>query len=386
MPNWLIGKIKKYVQTLTLATSLTHKFSHSATFKAGIKYKQLFYKYDLSTAQDYIPSTYAHIVNSAGSTNFTEAYSQVKYQLSPSLLANVGLRIHHFGLNKEVSLESRAGLAWKISDKHSLSFGYGKHSQPEDPNVYMIEVGGVAVNKDLKRAIAPPHLRRPNGKLPHQSPQKFKCILFSNEECAGCPYLLGKNLLSNRYFWITLLFPLISIIVAQLISLDLGHSLDQFYISGEPSFSSAPFNAWFVLCLAPVVEELAWHTYGTDALRSKWSLFTSSVIFTIYWGLWHLPLFFVKDYYQSNIHAEGLVYTLNFFVSLFAFVFIINWLYYKSGRNVLIAILFHLVANVSNEIFATHPDSKVIQSGLFAILMGYILVKERKLFFTFKAN
>ena len=144
------SRLKKQNGTLTLATSLTHKFSRSATFKAGIKYKQLFYKYDLSTAQDYIPSTYAHIVNSAGSTNFTEAYSQIKYQLSPSLLANVGLHIHHFGLNKEVSLESRAGLAWKISDKHSLSFGYGKHSQPEDLNVYMIEVGGVAVNKDLK--------------------------------------------------------------------------------------------------------------------------------------------------------------------------------------------------------------------------------------------
>ena len=193
---------------------------------------------------------------------------------------------------------------------------------------------------------------------------------------------VGKNLLTNRYFWITLLFPPLSIVVAQLLSLDLGHSLDQFYISGQPSFSSAPFNAWVVLCLAPVFEELAWHTYGTDALRSRWSLFTSSVIFTVYWGLWHLPLFFVKDYYQSNIQAEGWIYTANFFVSLFSFVFIINWLYYKSGRNVLVAILFHLVANVSNEIFATHPDSKLIQTGLFALLMGYILVKERRLFFS----
>ncbi|GJH40116.1 CPBP family intramembrane metalloprotease [Capnocytophaga sp. HP1101] len=192
---------------------------------------------------------------------------------------------------------------------------------------------------------------------------------------------IGKNLLTNRYFWVALLFPPLSIIVAQLLSLDLGHGLEQFYISGKPSFSSAPFSAWFVLCLAPVVEELAWHTYGTDALRSRWTLFTSSVIFTVYWGLWHLPLFFVKDYYQSNVQAEGMLYTANFFVSLFTFVFIINWLYYKSGRSVLVAILFHLVANVSNEIFATHPDSKVIQTGLFAVLTGYILVKERWLFF-----
>ena len=148
------SRLKKQNGTLTLATSLTHKLSPLATLKVGISSKQLFYKYNLSAAQDYVPSTYARIVNSAGSTNLTEGYAQLKYQLSPSLLANVGLRTHYFGLNKELSLESRAGLAWKLSDKHSLSFGYGKHSQPEDLNVYMIEVGGVAVNKNLKLSDA----------------------------------------------------------------------------------------------------------------------------------------------------------------------------------------------------------------------------------------
>ena len=148
------SRLKKQNGTLTLATSLTHKFSPLATLKVGVTSKQLFYKYNLSAAQDYVPSTYARIVNSAGNTHLTEGYAQLKYQLSPALLANVGLRTHYFGLNKELSLESRAGLAWKLSDKHSLSFGYGKHSQPEDLNVYMIEVGGVAVNKDLKLSDA----------------------------------------------------------------------------------------------------------------------------------------------------------------------------------------------------------------------------------------
>lgn len=148
------SRLKKQNGTLTLATSLTHKFSPLATLKVGISSKQLFYKYNLSAVQDYVPSTYARIVNSAGNTHLTEGYAQLKYQLSPALLANVGLRTHYFGLNKELSLESRAGLAWKLSDKHSLSFGYGKHSQGEDLNVYMIEVGGVAVNKDLKLSDA----------------------------------------------------------------------------------------------------------------------------------------------------------------------------------------------------------------------------------------
>ena len=148
------SRLKKQNGTLTLATSLTHKLSPLATLKVGISSKQLFYKYNLSAAQDYVPSTYARIVNSAGNTHLTEGYAQLKYQLSPALSANVGLRAHYFGLSKELSLESRAGLAWKLSDKHSLSFGYGKHSQPEDLNVYMIEVGGVAVNKNLKLSEA----------------------------------------------------------------------------------------------------------------------------------------------------------------------------------------------------------------------------------------
>ena len=148
------SRLKKQNGTLTLATALTHKLSPLATLKVGLTSKQLFYKYNLSAAQDYIPSTYARIVNSVGNTHLTEGYAQLKYQLSPSLLANVGLRAHYFGLSKELSLESRAGLAWKLSDKYSLSFGYGKHSQPEDLNVYMIEVGGVAVNKDLKLSDA----------------------------------------------------------------------------------------------------------------------------------------------------------------------------------------------------------------------------------------
>lgn len=191
----------------------------------------------------------------------------------------------------------------------------------------------------------------------------------------------GKNLFLSKYFWIALLLPPLSIVIAQLISVDFGHSFDQFYISGKPSFTSEPFSPWFLLCFVAIVEELAWHTYGMDALRQRFSFFKTSVLFAIYWGFWHLPLFFVKDYYQSNVQAEGLIYTLNFIVSLLVFVFIMNWLYFKSGRNIFIAILFHLVANVSNEIFATHPDSKIIQTVIFLGIIGYLVVKDRMFFF-----
>ncbi len=207
-------------------------------------------------------------------------------------------------------------------------------------------------------------------------------FLLDKELCSD----LKKRILSQKgfspiytLFAFSLIF--ISIVIAQFISLLLGHGIDQFYISGTPGFTSAVFSPWFILLFAPVVEELAWHSYGTDTLRQRFNLFTTSMIFALYWVFWHVPLSFINGYYHSNVVAEGLLYSLNFIFSLFVFVVLMNWLYYKTNRNIFITIIFHCSANVANEIFATHPDSKVIQTVLLLITAIIVLVKEKEMFF-----
>ena len=197
--------------------------------------------------------------------------------------------------------------------------------------------------------------------------------------------------LKHRFIWTKgtkpaytiLAFGLIfcSIVIAQLVSVLFGHSLNQFAISGRPGFTSALLSPWFILLFAPIVEELAWHSYGTDTLRQKFNLFITSIIFSVYWVFWHLPLSFIDGYYHSNVVAEGWLYALNFVFSLFVFVILMNWLYYKTKRNLFITIVFHLSANLSNEIFATHPDSKVIQTAILLVVTIIVLVKDRKMFF-----
>lgn len=187
----------------------------------------------------------------------------------------------------------------------------------------------------------------------------------------------------NQVYLIFTLFMILgSMVAAQLISTLFGHGLDQFYISGKPTFTSVVFSPWFILIFAPIVEELAWHSYGTDTLRRKFNLFTTSMIFAFYWVFWHLPLSFIKGYYHSNVVSEGLIYSLNFVFSLFVFVILMNWLYYKTKRNILVAIFFHLSANITNEIFATHPDSKVIQTVILLIISTIVLIKDREMFFS----
>ncbi|HGG05097.1 MAG TPA: CPBP family intramembrane metalloprotease [Aliiroseovarius sp.] len=184
------------------------------------------------------------------------------------------------------------------------------------------------------------------------------------------------------YFFLTCFLMLGSILLAQAISVAFGYSPDQFTINGQYTFTSGVFPVWFLLIMAPLIEELAWHSYGTDCLRARFSLFTSSIIFAFFWGIWHIPLGSIQGYYQSLLVEAGWIHATNFLVSIFPFVIIMNWLYYKTGRNMVVPIIFHITAGYFNEIFATHPDSKVIQTGLLIVFAIVIVVREKEFFFS----
>ena len=90
---------------------------------------------------------------------------------------------------------------------------------------------------------------------------------------------------------------------------------------------------------------------------------------------------FYSGLLPHQVVAEGALYTANFVFSMIEFVLLSNWLYLKSDRSILIAVLFHLSTNLGDEIFATHPDSKIIQTGLLLIFILWIISKDKALFF-----
>lgn len=148
-----------------------------------------------------------------------------------------------------------------------------------------------------------------------------------------------------------------SLLAATALSLPLGYSAGQF----APRTSTAMRGGWAVLLLAPVLEELAWHSYGTDALASHWTVWRSTIVFAISWAAWHLPLAGIKGSYQADVVETSMLAGVNFFASVFPLMILMNWLYYRCGRNIWVPVAVHLSANLGNEIFWTHPDTKVIQ-------------------------
>jgi membrane protease YdiL (CAAX protease family) len=202
---------------------------------------------------------------------------------------------------------------------------------------------------------------------------------------------LGRDVLTrlvappgtHAWIWLAALALLpASVLVATAISVVFGYDTSQFELRNGFSFATGLMPAWITLALAPVLEELAWHTYGTDALAARMSVLWTSLLFGVVWVLWHVPLGFIKGYYQAEVVEEGLIHSINYAVSLVPFVILMNWLYYRAGRSVLVAIVFHLTANFGNELFLTHPDTKVIQTGLLLALSVAVVWHDRDLFLT----
>ena len=173
-----------------------------------------------------------------------------------------------------------------------------------------------------------------------------------------------------------------ALLVATAVSIPFGYDVSQFQLRDGFSFASGLMPAWITLALAPVLEELAWKTYGTDTLAARMNVLWTSLVFGVVWVLWHVPLSFIEGYYQAEVVDEGLIHSLNYGVSLIPFVILMNWLYYRAGRSVLVAIVFHLAANFGNELFRTHPDVKVIQTALLLALSVVVIWRDRDLFLT----
>ncbi len=194
--------------------------------------------------------------------------------------------------------------------------------------------------------------------------------------------LLLYNISAPYLLFILLLMPCV-ICVATWISLFFGYPTEQFSITKEMSVmkGSAIFGIVIPLLLAPLIEELGWRGYGVDSLRAYFNLFNTSLLFGFFWAVWHLPAFFIKGYYQNELWNLGIIYVINFFVSIFAIAVLMNWVYYKTDQSIPAIVLFHAVLNFSSMILRTQQFTKCIATGILCIISGIVIACDSDYFF-----
>lgn len=194
---------------------------------------------------------------------------------------------------------------------------------------------------------------------------------------------LRLSKIKPRFLFIVLfLMPLI-VFAATALSLLLGKSAQQFMISNDfKVLKGQGLLGLLILLIAPLFEELGWRGYGIDSLRAYFNLFKTSLIFAFLWALWHLPAFFIKGYYQNELWNTNIIYTINFFLSVVPGVLLINWVYYKNNRSIIIAILFHAIMNLSSALFQTEQFTKCIITILMLAISVVIILHDQYFFFS----
>ncbi len=141
------------VRKLTFSTVLHHRFNARAMLRSGVigSYVRLsFHEQFRERSIDQVKE----LVDVQNTTQVLQAFSQIQYKLSEKIVVNAGLHGLYLLLNHTNSIEPRASLKWDMHRRHSLSFGYGLHSQLQGWGVYFATANNAAgikfmPNKDL---------------------------------------------------------------------------------------------------------------------------------------------------------------------------------------------------------------------------------------------
>jgi hypothetical protein len=166
-----------------------------------------------------------------------------------------------------------------------------------------------------------------------------------------------------------------------LLSLAFGQSLNQFSFTEDFSFTGVGIaGAFLSVTVASIVEEVGWKGYCEDSIGQYMNWFWESMLFGALWGLWHLPLIFIKGTYQATLMVNPL-FVINFFVSAIPMGFIITWVYLVSDRSIMACMIFHLCINFLQEKIAMTPETKCVETIVVTVVAIIIVIAKKDMFF-----
>ena len=134
----LLYEEKMINSALRISSYINKKLNNKSTVRAGIigsrKYFDLYAK-----GEDEESNELRTLLKNEGEADVFQAYGQWKFRFHEKWTLNAGLHSLYFGLNDNLNIEPRVGLAWKFSEGQNLSFGAGLHSRIEDMSIYFAQ-------------------------------------------------------------------------------------------------------------------------------------------------------------------------------------------------------------------------------------------------------
>lgn len=178
------------------------------------------------------------------------------------------------------------------------------------------------------------------------------------------------------YVAIALFSPLLLTLLAGLLRFAVdGHAfeLSGLGVSSEfPAFSALEFFGYNLLFFG-WGEETGWRGFALPRLQRRYPALAATLILTVFWALWHLPLFFYRPGYVT-MDAAGIT---GWFFSLLTGSVLLSWLFNSSKGSVLACAIFH--ATVDLAFTSDFSDQNIVQyTGMLITIWGVAVIMRFK--------
>jgi membrane protease YdiL (CAAX protease family) len=91
-------------------------------------------------------------------------------------------------------------------------------------------------------------------------------------------------------------------------------------------------------------EEIGWRGYLQPKLLNKHSIGAAGLMVGVLWGIWHLPLFFIRGMFHTNLPLD------QFFITVVLISVIICFLQEKARSGIWPVLLVHSFMNLTQDV------------------------------------
>ena len=146
------------------------------------------------------------------------------------------------------------------------------------------------------------------------------------------------------FFVVALALPILIHVIAHYLALAVGLDVAKTLFPTEgpvsPIILAIPYF-FLMLVIGGGQEEFGWRGYAQEPLQEKIGVIPASLVIGVIWGIWHLPLWFMR----GDLHSA---YSFLAFVMMTTSISIMYaWLYNSSGKKLIVVMFFHAMNNTA---------------------------------------
>lgn len=139
------------------------------------------------------------------------------------------------------------------------------------------------------------------------------------------------------------------------------------FIINNDLYRAGSLFLWLLPLLSyGIFEEIGWRGFALPRLQKKYNALLATFILTVFWGFWHLPMFF----YRFSFSPALLV---GFFVSMFVGAILFTFVFNSTRGSVFVVMLWHIGVNIVSVLDMVNIAA--IMSVLIMAIVLYIVVR-----------